>query len=234
MTELLYLKDSYLKEFEAKVIDIVDDAVELDRTAFYPESGGQPSDTGTLTCYGKIYHITHVFKDKGRVLHRVKELGLKKGETVKGRIDWERRYLFMRYHTACHVLSTVIHNVTGAEITGNQIGADKTRIDFALKDFDKEAIQDYVAAANKLIASGRKVTVKFLPREEAFKIPALVKLRKMLPPTLKTIRIVGVEGFDEQACGGTHVANTSEIGEIQIVELKNKGKDNRRVYFTLK
>ena len=233
MSKLLYMEDCYLREFDAVVREADGNRVVLDQTAFYPESGGQPSDTGEIYKNGCVYRVVRVYKDKGKVVHELDKPGLLVGDRVKAKIDWDRRYLFMRYHTACHVLSTVIHNVTGAEITGNQIGEERTRIDFSLKEFDREKIQDYVKAANRLIDDARAVRIKMLPREEAFKIPSLVKLRKMLPESIKQVRVVEIEGFDQQACAGTHVANTKEIGHIKVVELKNKGKDNRRVYFVL-
>ncbi len=233
MSKLLYMEDCYLKEFDAIVKEVDGNKVVLDQTAFYPESGGQPSDKGEIYKDGSVYRVVRVYKDKGKVVHELDKPGLNIGDKVRAKIDWERRYLFMRYHTACHVLSTVIHNVTGAEITGNQIGEERTRIDFSLKEFDREKIQDYVKAANRLIDDARPVRIKMLPREEAFKIPSLVKLRKMLPESIKLVRVVEIEGFDQQACAGTHVANTKEIGHIRVVEMKNKGKDNRRVYFVL-
>jgi misacylated tRNA(Ala) deacylase len=152
---------------------------------------------------------------------------------VAGRLDWERRHMLMRYHTGSHILSAVIHNRTGAEITGNQIYLDRARDDFNLAEFDREKMLDYIKEANSIIAKALPVVLRMLPREEAFRIPALVKLKMMLPDSIKMIRVVGILGFDQQACAGTHVKNTSEIGEIRLVEMKNKGAGNRRVYWSL-
>lgn len=227
------MEDCYLKEFEAKVVSLEDNYIELDQTAFYPESGGQPTDLGTLEKNGEVYEIIKVKKDKGKILHKVDKEGLEVGDLITGKIDWERRHILMRYHTGSHILSTVIHNQTGAEITGNQIYLDKARDDFNLENFDREKMQDYVDEANNLISQNVDVELRMMPRDEAFKIPALVKLKMMLPEHIKMIRVVDIKGFDQQACAGTHVKNTSEIGKIRVTEMKNKGANNRRIYFVL-
>ncbi len=234
MTKALYMEDCYLKEFDATVVKAEGNKIELDRTAFYPTSGGQPHDTGVLVRGGEAFNVVDVVKDKGKIIHIVDKQGLKEGDKVRGRIDWERRYILMRYHTASHVLSAVINKRTGAKITGNQIYLNKARDDFSLDDFDRDKMKDYVNEANEIIAKNLPVEIRMMPREEAFKIPELVKLKKMLPESLKIIRVVDIVGFDKQACAGTHVKNTSEIGRIEITGIKNKGKSNRRVYFVLK
>ncbi|MCX6709361.1 MAG: alanyl-tRNA editing protein AlaXM [Candidatus Woesearchaeota archaeon] len=239
MTEMLYLSDCYAKEFDAGVISAEGNLVVLDKTFFYPESGGQPADRGEISFEGKSAKVVMVRKDSGSIIHEIdknaSELGISNGAVVHCSIDWERRYAFMRYHTACHVLSSVITKEEPlTEITGNQIGLDKTRVDFSLENFDKEKIRHYEEEANRIISEGHIVTIRFLPREEAFKIPGLVKLRKMLPESLQVIRVVAIEGIDEQACGGTHLKNVSEIRGIEIIGTENKGKSNRRIYFRLK
>ncbi len=232
--EALYMKDCYLKEFEATVKTVSEGKyITLDKTAFYPNSGGQPCDTGKLIKDTKEYPVVYAGKFGGRISHEVTEPGLKEGDKVKGIIDWQRRHLFMRYHTACHILSAIIHNDTGAQITGNQIGEDKTRIDFSLESFDREKISSYEAKANEIIEKQLPVTIKFMKREEAFKIPSIVKLKMQLPESIKELRIVDIESLDQQACAGTHVKNTKEIGNIQILKAENKGKNNRRIYFRL-
>ena len=139
----------------------------------------------------------------------------------------------MRSHTACHVLSAVIHKETGALITGNQIGDVRTRVDFNLKDFDRSQIALYEEKTNEIIDQNIPVDIRILPREEALNMPSIVKLKKDLPE-MKEIRIIDIVGFDAQACGGTHVRNTGEIGHIEVVKAENKGKNNRRIYFRLK
>lgn len=234
MTELLYLKDCYLQEFEANVVSAKGKAVELDRTAFYPEGGGQLTDTGKLTSHGQEYTVTSVKKDGGKILHFLDMEGLKEGDSVRGMIHWSRRHCLMRYHTACHVLARVIYDSTGAEISGSQIGLEKSRVDFTLKDFDRNQIKEFEKKANEIIARGLPVEMRILPREEAFKIPDLIRTKvNLIPESVKEIRVVRIEGLDEQACAGAHVKNTSEIGGIEVVGAENKGKENRRIYFRL-
>ncbi|MCP3685639.1 MAG: alanyl-tRNA editing protein [bacterium] len=234
MTHTLFMEDCYLKEFEAEVTSIEGNKVELDKTAFYPESGGQPTDKGKLICGDTEYAVNFVRKDKGRIIHELDKEGLQNGDKVKGVLDWERRYLFMRYHTACHVLSGIVSKETNAQITGNQIAEDKARIDFNLENFDRELIKSYEEKSNAIIKEGKLVDLNFMPREEAMKIPSIVKLAMGLPESIKTIRVVDITNFDKQACGGSHVKNTSEIKGIEIIGAENKGKSNRRIYFKLR
>jgi len=230
--EELYFSDCYLKEFDAVVEDVVDELyVVLDRTAFYPEAGGQPPDTGFLYCVGKGYPVMGVRKADGRVYHEIGTAGLKVGDAVRGVIDWDRRYLLMRYHTACHILSAIIHSETGAKISGNQLSEDKTRVDFSLEEFDREQLKAYEAKVNDVIDMNIPVSIETMDREEAFKIPAVVKLKDAFPPEVLYIRVITIPGIDRQACGGTHVASTGEIPHIDVFKAENKGKNNRRVYF---
>ena len=234
MTEAIYLKDSYIKEFEATVTRAEGNSIMLDRTIFYPASGGQPGDTGVLVSNGNEYKVLNTRKSGQDIIHEIDQPGIKEGENVTMLLDWARRYRFMRSHTACHVLSYAVEKATGALITGNQISEDKCRIDFDLAGFDREQIQSFEKKANSLIAEGIDIVTKFLPREEAFQIPSILKLKNVLPPSVDTIRIAELTNYDAQACGGTHVRNTGEIGTIEITKAENKGKNNRRIYFKLK
>lgn len=232
----LYMDDSYLKEFEAKVESVTKGGenkffIVLDKTAFYPDSGGQPYDTGKLTKGGVEYPVVYVGKFSGNISHEVSREGLKEGDVVKGVIDWERRYALMRMHTAAHLISEVFHRDSGAFITGNQLGLDKSRIDFSLEDFDREKMSEYFAKANEIVEKDLNVKTYFLPREEAIKIENITKLANVLPPNIKDLRIVEIDGFDIQADGGTHVKSTKEIGKIEFIKAENKGKNNRRIYF---
>lgn len=230
--EELYLGDCYLKEFEATVESVKDDRfVVLDRTAFYPNSGGQPHDTGILMRDGEEFPVTFVGKFDGKISHEVSVPGLKEGDRVKGIIDWDRRYLFMKYHTACHILSAVIHSETGAMISGNQLAEDKTRVDFNLENFDREQLQSYEVRVNEIIDHDTPVEIDILPKDEAFSIPSVVKLKDAFPPDVKDIRVISIQDVDRQACGGTHVSSTGEIPHIEIFKAENKGKNNRRAYF---
>lgn len=233
MTDPLYLKDCYLKEFDASVSSADGRCVELDKTAFYPNSGGQPDDTGIISIGNDDFIVTSVKKDKGKILHFVDKEGVKERDFIHGQIDWTRRYAHMRYHTASHILSGVIYKDSGAVITGNQIGIDRTRIDFDLEDFDRSKLNEYEAKANDIIRAGLNVTTSFLSREEAMKIPNVTKLAMGLPEAIREVRIVSIEGFGKEACGGTHLANTKEAGGIQIIDFENKGKSNRRIYFVV-
>jgi len=226
----LYSTDSYLKSFEGRVVEVLDDEVILDKTAFYPDSGGQPHDTGTLAMGGESFPVVYVRPAEDNIAHRVGRPGLVTGDLVRGEIDWERRHLIMRSHTACHLLSAVIFQRTGAMITGNQIGVDRSRVDFSLQDFDRSALADYVETVNEIIRQDRAVSIRPIPREEAMEIPSLVRLVKEVPDR-EVVRGVEVEGIDLQACGGTHVQRTGEIGRIKMLKAENKGKTNRRVYF---
>ncbi|KGK97837.1 alanyl-tRNA editing protein AlaX [Methanococcoides methylutens] len=230
--EALYLKDCYIREFEATVTSVKDDKiVVLDTTAFYPKSGGQPHDTGVLINEGKEYKVVFVGKFDGQISHEVSEPGLKEGDKVKGIIDWDRRTLFMNYHTASHILSAIIHNETGAKISGNQIAEEKTRVDFNLENFDRDQIGSYEAKVNEVINRAIDVKIDILPREEALTIPSVVKLKDAFPPEIEEIRVIRIPDVDDQACGGTHVKNTGEIPHIEIFKAENKGKNNRRIYF---
>ncbi len=236
--EVLYLEDSYLKEFEATVESVKEGKfVLLDRTAFYPNSGGQPHDTGKLVreSDGKEFPVIFVCKSEGRISHQIEDgESLKDGDKVKGIIDWDRRYRFMRSHTACHIVSAIFHNETLCLITGNQIELEKCRIDFSLDDYSPENIKGYIDKANEAIRRNLEVTFKNMLREEALKIPSMVKLAGALPPAISELRIVSIGDVDTQADGGTHVKNTSEVGELEFLKAENKGKNNRRVYFKIR
>lgn len=235
MVKALYLDDSYVKEFEATVESVKDDKyVVLSETAFYPNSGGQLHDTGKFIKNGEEFNVVYAAKFGDIISHEAGKPGLKQGDKVKGIIDWDRRYRLMRMHTAAHVLSAIFHKQAGALITGNQLDLDKSRIDFDLENFDREKIDEYVAKGNELIDKDLPVTVSYMPREEALQKPELARLAKGLPEAVKTIRIISIGDFDEQADGGTHVKSLKEVGHLEIVKCENKGKNNRRVYFRLK
>ncbi len=239
MEEALYLKNSYLKEWEAQVVSVNQEKyIVLDKTAFYPNSGGQPYDTGTITKIsdGKTFRVVYVGKFSGKISHEVDKEGLQEGDKVKCNIDWDRRYILMRLHTAAHVISEVINKETGAMITGNQLDTGKCRIDFSVDEFDREKLKGYEKIANEIISKNIDVTYEFKSREDVLKDPNMTKLAKGLeglPKEVKILRIVRIGDFDYQADGGTHVKNTKEIGKIEFIDFVNKGKNNRRIYFKL-
>ena len=240
----LYLNDSYMKEFEAAVASVGGDGdkagrfIVLDRTAFYPNSGGQPWDEGTIARIQdrEAFRVVFAGKFGGSISHEVDRRGLKPGDKVKCRIDWDRRYKLMRSHTAAHIISEIINRETGALITGNQLDVEKSRIDFSVPEFDREKLKSYEEKANEIVSQGMEVMFEFKSREEVMKDPGMTKLAKgieSLPTDVKTLRIVRIGSFDVQADGGTHVKSTNEVGRIEFIDFVNKGKNNRRVYFRL-
>lgn len=233
MDKLLYFSDSYLKEFDATVTAVDGMNIILDQTAFYATGGGQPNDTGKLVCDGKEYKVTDVKKSEHGPVHVVSEPGLKLGDKVHGVIDWERRYRFMRMHSAAHVLCATVHTLTGALVTGKQLDLQQSKIDFSLEQFDRNAIQQFGDHANKTIASGAPIRTSSMKREDALKIPDLVKLAEKMPPDVPEWRIVEIVGVDIQPCGGTHVKDIKEIGKLTILKAENKGATKRRMYYAL-
>jgi len=233
-TKALYLYDSYIKEFQAEVIKVEGNKVILNQTAFYPTSGGVDHDTGKLVCNNVEYTVLDVVKEQDEIVHLIDKEGIKVGDAVQGILDWERRYRLMRMHTAAHLLSAVFYKELNALITGNQLQVDKSRIDFSVDKFDRDLILSLVNKANELIKLDSKVKVYFVNRHEALKEPGLVKLAEAQPPEVEEIRIVEIEGIDKQADGGPHVSHLGEIGNIEVLKLENKGRTNRRIYFSIK
>lgn len=234
MTEALYLQDSYMKECDANVVSVKDGKyVILDRTIFYPKGGGQPWDTGKIVKEDKTYHVVYVGKFSGEISHEVDSKGLKKDDRILCVLDWERRYKLMRSHTAAHVFASLLCTGTGALVTGNQLEEEKVRFDFSLEEYDPEILAKYVNEANQLFKRDVPVKTYWLPREEAMKIPGVVKMAEAFPPNIPNLRIVEIVGVDKQADGGTHVKNLREVGNIRVLKTQNKGRNNRRVYFTL-
>ena len=234
MTRALYLDDSYLRECDATVVSVKDGKyVVLDQTVFYPKGGGQPWDTGKMIRDHETFNVVYVGKFSGEISHEVDHAGLKEGDKVHLALDWERRYKLMRSHTAAHIFASLLCNGTGALVTGNQLEEDKIRFDFNLEKFDPEILTEYIERANELFRKDIPVKWYELPREEALRIPGLIKMAEAFPPDIPRLRVVEVVSIDKQADGGTHVKNLKEVGGINVLKTENKGKQNRRVYFTL-
>ena len=232
MTDLLAQQDSYLKEFDALVTEISADenAIALDRTAFYPSGGGQPYDQGELTFDGKTLKVSKVKKQGGVVWHWLEGDLPPVGAVVHGQIDWERRYKLMRTHTAMHILCGVVWRDYGAQVTGGNMEPLKGRMDFEFESMKRELVDEIEEKINIEIAAARPVSWRVLPREEAFQIPDLIRTKiNLLPPAIQQVRVVEIAGLDLQADGGTHVANTREVGRIKIVGYKSKGRINKRI-----
>jgi misacylated tRNA(Ala) deacylase len=233
-TEMLFLTDSYLRSFDARVLAIEDQNVILDRTAFYPRGGGQMADRGFLEQYGTRFPVIAVEKRGDAVAHTIDGPLPTVGAPVRGEIDWEHRYRMMRTHSALHVLCGVIWRLYGAQVTGCQMYPDRARMDFTLADLTPERIKEIERRSNEAISSGLPVRVQFLPRAEANVRPELIRTRiNLVPPQVDPVRTVEIVGLDLQADGGTHVANTFEVGGIRIIKTENKGKQNRRLEIDL-
>ncbi len=233
MTEKLYLSDSYAKEFEAKVTQIEGNEVRLDRTAFFPTGGGQLCDTGTLESGGRAYKVVETAKSGDEVIHKLEAAdGLNVGDSVKGRIDWKRRYALMRLHTALHVMdAVVVKNYSNGQITGGQIYEHKARIDFDMEGVSRELVEKIISESQKIVDEGHPVKIRFLSREEAAKVEGLARTAPgaELLKKLDIVRVVDIGEHDFQLDGGTHVANTKEIGKIRLIGYENKGSKRKRI-----
>lgn len=239
MTEALYTTDAYMREFAATIIAMNTEtkAVVLDRTAFYPGGGGQQHDTGELIgADGVVYGVAKVKKEGGDILHLLDSDNLPSvGETVVGKLNWERRYQAMRTHTAMHILCGVIWRDYQVSVTGGNMDFLEARMDFEFGELSRETIAEINAKINAEVQSHRPIRVSILPREEAFQIPDLIRTKiSLLPEGIHEVRVVEIVGLDLQADGGTHVANTSEVGRIEITDYKSKGAANKRLYVEIK
>jgi misacylated tRNA(Ala) deacylase len=234
MTEHLYQIDSFTKEFDAAVTATDGQAVILDRTAFYPGGGGQPCDLGTLAWEGGLAQVVQVKRRGGDVWHALDGDVPSVGTAVRGALDWERRYQLMRTHTALHVLCGVVWRDYGASVTGGNMELLKGRMDFEFETMRKELVAEIEASVQAEIEKGHPVRISILPRQEAFQIPDLIRTKiNLLPPQIQEVRTVEIVGLDLQADGGTHVANTREVGRVRVVDYKSKGAINKRIYIEL-
>ncbi len=238
MTELLYQTDSYLKEFNTTThnIDPQNHSIILTQTAFYPGGGGQPADRGWLTFGTDSLEVKRAKKSGPEVLHVIVDEipQIEIGSPIVGKIDWDHRYQLMRTHTAMHILCGVIFRDYGASVTGGSMEPKAGRMDFEFETMHKDLVDAIEIAINKEVDNARPVSVDILPREEAFQIPDLIRTKiNLLPEGIQQVRVVEIEGLDIQADGGTHVNNTSEVGQIEVVDYKSKGKDNKRIYVRL-
>ncbi|MFC1454573.1 alanyl-tRNA editing protein [Candidatus Undinarchaeota archaeon] len=234
MTEILYMTDNYIKEFDAEIVETGEDYVILDKTAFYAIGGGQESDQGWLEFDGKKIFVKQVTKKDG-VKHFIDGEVPSKGTKVHGILDWDRRYAHMRMHTAQHLISAVGASMYNLDTRGNQIHADRSRVDFYPAHFDEEGLKKLEDETNKKIAENHPVNIFEVSREEAEK-----KISKVwrgyinrIPSSVKRLRMIDVDGIDCCMCAGTHVANTSEIGRLKIIGKDSKGADIQRISYIL-
>lgn len=238
-TELLYYTDAYLREFDSEVlaVDDVKHAAALAATAFFPTGGGQPHDTGDLSFADRSAAVVDVAKGQGGLVWHTlaPEAPLPDvGMAVHGAIDWERRYLTMRIHTAQHVLNGVIWLDYGAQVTGAHIAPPEGRLDFELPAMSQEFARFVEARVNEQVALDLPVRVLFLPRAEADRDPSLIRLKaNLIPRSIDPLRVIDIVGLDRQADGGTHVAATGEVGYVRVVKAESKGKANKRIRIAL-
>jgi misacylated tRNA(Ala) deacylase len=229
-TDLLYLRDAYLRSARGEVVGVEGAAVALDRTVLYPTGGGQPHDTGAMRWDGGEAHVTAVRKQGDVVWHEVEGDVPAPGAAVEVEVDWERRHRLMRTHTALHVLCGVIWNEWGVPVTGGNMEPLAARMDFELDPTPEgfgARVEELVAAE---IAADRPIEVSFIPRAEAVLDEALIRTKvSLVPESVPEIRVVDIVGLDKQADGGTHVRSTAEVGGLRVVKTQSKGKGNKRV-----
>lgn len=235
MTNLIYQTDSYRQSMTATVtgIDEENNGVYLSETVFYPGGGGQLADRGVLTDgdTGKTFTVKSAKRGN---LHIIEGDLPAVGMEVVGKIDWDWRYKLMRTHTAMHVLCGVVWHDYGALVTGGNMERLKGRMDFEFERMQKELVTEIEQRINEEVAAARDVNIQILPREEAFQIPDLIRTKiNLLPEGITEVRTVELVGLDLQACGGTHLHNTSEIGLIRVADYKSKGGINKRIYLEL-
>jgi misacylated tRNA(Ala) deacylase len=234
MTDAVFYEDSYLRTLSAEVTVVDAESIELSRTIFYPNGGGQPGDTGTFTSSnGEEYAVVDTRKGAapGTIVHHLSsaEHNLKVNDEVTTTLDWERRYRLMRMHTGLHVMASLIPVM----VTGGSVGAEKSRLDFDLGDYqiDKDDLNQRLT---ELISSAKPVSIESILEEDLDKNPQLVRTMSVQPPRgTGSIRMIRIEDIDYQPCGGTHLRNISEIGKARVSKIENKGKRNRRVHLVL-
>ena len=230
MTQVLCYTDSYLREFDTTVTDSTPKGVVLDRTTFYPGGGGQPPDTGVLRAGGREYRVTRLSRQEGKMVHEVEGEPPPVGARVHGVVDWERRYQLMRTHTALHIMCGVIWRDYGAHVTGGDMKPLSARMDFELEHMSADFAREVEELVNKEVEAARPVEIGVLSREEASGVPDLIRTKiNLLPPHIKEVRTVDIVGLDLQADGGTHVANTREVGRVRVVGHESKGRINKRL-----
>ncbi len=239
--------DSYARSVEGRVVDVRPRAdgesgclVILDRTVFYPGGGGQPCDRGTLLgrADGRTWPVTAARKVDGEIAHELAASAAdgtpleppRLGEVVTADLDWARRYALMRTHTALHALCGVVWRDYGAQVTGGNMEPLAGRMDFEFERMSGDLVGEIEAKVNAELARGLEVRVRVLPRDEAFAIPDLIRTKiNLLPPGITEVRTIEIVGLDLQADGGTHVANTREVGRIRVLGYESKGRINKRI-----
>jgi misacylated tRNA(Ala) deacylase len=230
MTEEIAQTDAYARSTDATVMEVRPEGLVLDRTVFYSRSGGQPGDTGWLRWDSGEIRVADTFRQGGAPVHVVEGEPPLPGTKVTAQVDWDRRHLLMRTHTALHVLSGVVWRDYGAKVTGGNMEPGVARMDFELESLTPEFAREVEEKLNEAVALARPVSIRFLPRAEALTDPDLIRTKvNLIPDSVDPIRIIDIEGIDRQADGGTHVRSTSEVGRIRVVKTENKGKAFKRM-----
>jgi misacylated tRNA(Ala) deacylase len=233
-TEEICKMDAYARRTDAVVAASASEGVALDRTVFYARGGGQPGDTGWIRLDGGEVRVTDTVRMDGVPLHVVDGQAPPAGMAVQAEIDWDRRHVLMRSHTALHALSGIIWTGYGAKATGGNIELGGARMDFELDSMSAEFGREVEAKLNEALSAGRPVRVLSMPRAEALADPDLIRTKiNLVPESVDPIRVIDIEGLDRQADGGTHVANTSEVGPVRVVKTESKGKAFKRMRIAL-
>lgn len=234
MSERIYETDAYVRDFEARVAAVDGQRLLLDRTAFFPTGGGQPCDKGAIIHDGVVRAVTDVRRRGEEVWHTFLGPPPPLGAPLLGHLDWHRRYALMRTHTALHMLSAVVWKDYGRQVTGGDMKPLAGRLDFEFESLDIEIANAIERRLNEEVTAAHPVRVAILPREEAFAIPDLIRTKiNLLPPEIARVRTVEIVGLDLQADGGTHVANTREVGPVTLVGHESKGRKNKRLRIEL-
>jgi misacylated tRNA(Ala) deacylase len=234
VTEELFATDAYACACEATVVDAGEAGVVLDRTVFYARSGGQPGDTGWLTWDGGKARVADTFKRDGELRHSIEGDAPPAGARLTAEIDWDRRLVFMRTHTALHALSGIVWRHYGAKVTGGAMDLGVARMDFELPSMSGEFGRAVEEELNEALSEDHPVHVSFVPRAEALADPDLIRTKvNLIPENVDPIRVIDIEGVDKQADGGTHVRSTAEVGRIRVVKTESKGKDFKRMRIEL-
>jgi len=236
MTDMLFARDAYLRTCDGVVMAATEEGSVLDRTVCYPRGGGQPGDTGTLSWNAGSRRITDTFrsKDTGDLIHALDGSSPPVGTAVTVSIDWERRHILMRTHTALHALSGIIFTTYGAKVTGGNMEPGTARMDFELDSMSQEFGREIEGKLNEALSRDVDVHVRFVPRAEALADPSLARLKVgLVPPDVDPIRVIEITGIDTQMDGGTHVARTGEVGRVRVVKTESKGKGNKRMRIEL-
>ena len=231
-TEELAPQDAYVARAEGEVVEVTDGGLFLDRTVFYARGGGQPGDVGTITWDSGSAKVIDTVRKNRLPFHRLAEGSPlpDPGTAVEGVIDWERRYMTMRTHTALHALSGVVFRDFGAKVTGGNMTPGEARMDFELDAISVEFGREVERKLNEELVRGYPTEILVMAREEALKDPDLIRTKvNLIPEFVKEIRIVDIVGLDRQADGGTHVASTLEVGQIEVVKTESKGRANKRM-----